>query len=191
MTQAFVSLKDRGPDVKPKLSLLDIGETALRIQDALFESVGELTPELEASLDSLLEQGTEALDAAAWVARRLTGEAETCREEAKRYQERAASFERNVENLKGRMLFAVDAAFSGKLKTIHNTIWGQTSPDTIGFEVAADVDLAKIAETDSELVRRRFELDKLALKNRYEAGDVIPDGILVQHNPGKRSLRIR
>jgi len=191
MTQAFVPLKERGQDVKVKPSLLDIGETAIKIQDALFESMGELTPELEAALDNLLSSGAEALDAAAWVVRKLTGEAETCKAEAKRYMDRAASFEKQAESLKARMLFAVDAAFSGKLKTTHNTIWGQNSPDTVGFEVAPDADLARIAETDSEFVRRKYELDKIALKNRFEAGDKLPDGIQVVTNPGKRYLRIR
>ena len=173
------------------MSLIDIGNEAIAINDALFEMQGELTPEMESALDALLAKGATALDAAAWVVRKLSGDAETCKGEAKRYRERGEGIERQIEALKGRMLFAVDAAFNGKLKTAQNTIYGQNSPATTGFELAPDADLAKIAETDSEFVRRRFELDKIALKNRYEAGDKIPDGIMVLENPGRRSLRMR
>ena len=172
-------------------TLIDIGARAIAIQDALFELQGELTPEMEQALDALLAEGASALDAAAWVVRKLQSDEEACKAEAKRYHERGQSFARQAEALKARMLFALDAAFSGKLKTERNTIWGQTSPVTVGFEVAPDADLAEIANTDSELVRRKFELDKIACKNRYEAGDPIPGGIQVVENPGKRSLRLK
>ena len=172
-------------------TLIDVGMDAIAIQDALFESQGEISPELEARLDGLLAKGKDSLDGAAWVVRKLTSESEFLKDEAKRYRERADSLERNVETLKGRMLFALDAAFSGKLKTEKNTLWGQNSPTTVSFDVAPDADLAKIAETDSVFVRRRYELDKVQLKNYYEAGDPIPSGILVSENPGKRSLRLK
>src|ERR1019366_4635775 len=139
------------------MSLIDVGTEALAIQDALFESLGELTPELEAQLDALLAKGADSLDAAAWVVRKLAADEESCKAEAKRYQERAGSFARQGESLKGRMLFALDAAFAGKLKTERNTIWGQNSAPTVGFEVMPDADLAVIANQNSELVRRKFE----------------------------------
>ena len=126
------------------MSLIDIGVDAIAIQDALFELQGELTPEMEAALDSILARGAEALDAGAAVCRRLSGDAEVCRAEAKRLQERAERFERQEEALKGRMLFALDAAFGGKVKTSRNTIWGQTAGNVTSIEVAADADLDKI-----------------------------------------------
>jgi hypothetical protein len=181
----------RGPDVKTKPTLIDIGETAMHIHDLLRESEGELTPELEAAMDNMLSNGQESLDAAAWVVRQLAGEQSVCEIEAKRYKERAASKERQVEALKGRMLFAVDAAFGGKLKTARNLIWGQDSAPTVGFDVAPDADLEQVAKDQPTFVRRKYELDKLALKRALDAGEAIPNAIAVTENPGKRSLRIR
>ena len=175
-------------------TLIDIGEQAIRIQDALFESLGELTPETEQALDTLLAQGVEALDAATWVVRKLAADEEACKGEAKRYQERAGSFARQQEALKARMLFALDAAFAGKLKTERNTIWGQNSAPTVGFELAADADMEKLAHDFPTCVRAKYELDKIDLKHRYEAQETdwpVPPEIVVTQNPGKRSLRLK
>ena len=98
-------------------NLMDVGIEAIAIQDALIEAQGELTPELESKLDALLANGAAALDSAAWVVRKLTADAEACKEESLRYENRAKSFMGQVDFLKGRMLFALDAAFNGKLKT--------------------------------------------------------------------------
>jgi hypothetical protein len=193
-TQPYVNRKDRGPDVKVKLSITDITVAATAIQDALFEAVGEITPEIEQALDDLLSLGSESLDAGAWVVRKLTGEAETCKAEAGRYKARADALERNCEALKGRMLLAVDTAFSGKLKTERNTIYGQTAGDVTKIELAPEADetsLDRIWQTDSALVRRSLELNKTEIKHRFEAGEPLPPTIAVEVVPGKRSLRIR
>jgi len=190
-TKPFVPLAQRGPDVKAHISLMDIGEAAIRIQDLLFESMGELIPETEAALDALLAEGAERLDSAAWVVRKLAGDAETCKAEATRFTARQKAYEAQAEALKARMLFAVDAAFGGKLRTAHNTIWGQTSGEVTRIEVAPDADLDKMWWTDSALLRRKLELNKEEIKHRFDAGDPIPASISVEVLPGKRSLRIR
>jgi hypothetical protein len=183
--------REDAPDVKVRLTLSDIEQNALAIQDLLFDSVGELTPELEQALDDLLSCGSATLDAAAWVVRKLTGEAETCKAEAARYKARAEALERNVEHLKGRMLAVVDTAFSGKLRTAQNSIWGQNSATHTSFDVAPDADLEMLAKESPGLVRRRFELDKIECKARLDEGRTLPQSIVVTHNPPKRSLRIR
>jgi len=183
--------REQAPTVKVRPSLYDIGEDAMAINDLLREAEGELTPELEARLDALLADGANKLDAAAWVVRQLSGSAEACKLEAKRYRDRADAYERNVDALKARMLFVVETAFSGKLKTDRNTIWSQTSATTVSFDVAPDADLEKVAQENGVFVRRRYELDKLALKNYHDAGEPIPSEIVVTENPGKTSLRIR
>ena len=191
-TKPFVPLAQRGPDVKTRpLTLMDIGEAAIAIQDLLFESMGEITPEQEEALDDLLSRGADVLDSAAWVVRKLTGDAETCKAEAKRFRERGEAVERQVEALKGRMLFAVDAAFSGKLKTPRSTVWGQNAPDHTEITLSPDADLDKMWQTDSVLLRRTLELNKTEIKHRFEAGEPLPATITVEVLPGKRSLRIR
>lgn len=174
-----------------KPTLIDIGETAMRIHDLLRESEGDLTPELEAAMDAMLANGRESLDAAAWVVRQLEGTQAVCELEAKRYKDRANSTQKQIDSLKSRMLFAIDTAFCGKLKTERNTIWAQTSADTVGFELKPDADMEQLAKENGIFVRRKYELDKIALRNHYDAGDELPPEIAVVENPGKTFLRIK
>jgi len=172
-------------------SLIDVGVEAIAIQNAIVENIGEITPELEAQVDALLAKGADALDAAAWVVRKLMADAEACKEESLRYENRAKSFKSQCDYLKGRMLFALDTAFNGKLKTERNTIWGQTSAPHTAFEVALWADIAKIAETNSVFVHKQYSLDKEALKQYHDAGEPIPAEIQVTELPGKRYLRLK
>ena len=177
-----------------KISLIDIGESALKLQDILIESQGELTPEMEAALDEVLSKGSEALDGGAAVVRRLSSEADICKTEAKRLTDRAKSFDNQAESLKGRMLFAVDAAFGGKLKTERNTIWGQNAGTVTSIEVAPDADIEQMAREVPGCFRRTYSLDKVEIKHRYEAEDPewpVPHGVTIQVLPGKRSLRLK
>lgn len=172
-------------------ALVDIGTAGIAISDALYESIGELTPEIQASIDALLAQGEDALDGAAWVVRKLEADAKTLKFEAERYTARAESLEKNAAALKARMLFAVDAAFNGKIKTAKNTIWGQNAAPSLTIELAADADLAKLDITDSEFVRKTYALDKVAVRRRFDAGDPIPSAINVTENLPTRFLRIK
>lgn len=174
-----------------KASLIEVGEAGLRLQELLYEAEGELTPELESHMDDILKSGKEALDSGAAVLRRMDGEAEYLKAEAKRLTERAKSIEANREHLRARMGFAIDGAFGGKVKTEKNTLWMQSSPDTLAVELAADADLMKLNVNYSELVKKTYALDATAVKNRYQAGDVIPSAIVVTPQSGKRSLRMR
>jgi hypothetical protein len=93
--------------------------------------------------------------------------------------------------LESRILGAVDAAFDGKVKTNLFTVWGQTSAETVGFDIAPDADLASIQKAYPEVVRTKYELDKKTLKAMREQGDALPNAVTVIENPGTRYLRIK
>lgn len=174
-----------------KMSLYDIAKEGMELEEILVASDGEITPEVEARLDEFLKQGKERIDAACMVVRGLEASAKACDDEAGRLSARAKSFERNRDMLKARILGAVDAAFDGKVKTNLFTVWGQTSADTVAFEVAPDADLASIQRVYPELVRTKYELDKLTCKSMLAQGEVIPSAVSVTENPGTRFLRIK
>jgi len=121
----------------------------------------------------------------------MDSDIEYLKAEESRIAARRKSLEGAKEKLRGRMGFALDAAFGGKLKTPDNTLWMQESPETLAIELAPDADLAKIAVDNSELVKHTYALDNQAIRNRYQAGDPIPAAITVTPQPGKRSLRTR
>lgn len=172
-------------------SLYDVGTEAIALQDALFDSMGELTPETEAKMDAMLANGETALVSAAWVVDKLEADAELCRAEAKRLTARAEAFEKNVANLKARMLFAVDAAFNGKLKTATRTIWGQNAKPGHTVTLAEGASLEALDVTHSELVKKSYRLDNTAVVNRWAAGDPLPSVLSVVENPPTRFLRIK
>lgn len=173
------------------MRLMDVGMQGMEIDAILYESEGELTESLEQRLDALLKDGSSALESAAFVCRRMDADIELCDREIARLQERKKSMLAGQEFLKARMLFAVDGAFNGKLKTPIVTIWGQDAAKVTSIEVSPDADLDKMWQTDSSLLRRTLALNKLEIKHRYDAGDPIPSEITVTELPGKRSLRMR
>lgn len=173
------------------ISLYDITAKGMEIEDHLRANGGEIDPEFESWLDDFLAEGKDKIEAAACVVRSLEESANACLSEAKRLNERSSGFLKNADTLKQKMLCAVDSAFSGKLNTDYFTIWGQTSGETISFDVAADADLPSIQKVYPEIVRTKYELDKVELKNLYKSGQPIPEAISVQENPGKRYLRIK
>lgn len=169
------------------MNLYNLTVEGAEINRILTENEGELTPELEARLDAILGEGKDKVEAAAMVVRSLEASRDACAAEADRLAKRAYSFDKNIDSLKTRILYAVDAAFDGKVKTDKFTIWGQSSADTVGFEVAADADLSQMPE----VTRITYALDKIKLKGMVQANDPIPAAVTVTHLPGKRSLRIK
>ena len=135
-----------------RLSLYDIGAEGLVIELILAENEGELTPELETRLDEVMRQGPERIEGAAMILRQLEASAEACKKEAQRLGERAKSFDKQADSLKNRMVFAVDAAFNGKVKTQRFTIWTQKSRS---YRMSARH--MKLTSSTSRRARRRRE----------------------------------
>ena len=155
---------------------------------ALIESAGELSPELEQRFDAFLRAGKDKIEAGAMVVRGFEIEAEACKQESKRLVERSAALEKNAARLKKLILFALDGAFAGKVKTSLFTVFAQTSAACVSFDLAPGADLASLPES---CVRIRRELATDAIKQMVKAGESLPEEIIVTEVPGTRYLRIR
>ena len=158
-----------------KSTLYDVAQEGADIQALLMENDGELTPELEERLDSLLKQGKDKLIAAVKVVRNIEANADNClkeaatqSEEVERLKTRSASFTADAKRLKERILIAVDFAFGGKVKTDLFTIYGQNSPDTVAIELAPTFTLEQLKEAKPELVRTKLELEKKAIVEQHK-----------------------
>lgn len=147
--------------------------------------------ELEEKFRVMLQESTDKVENAAKVVRMLEADEDAAAAEAKRLSERAVSIGKNAKRLKDLILFAVDGAFNGKVKTPLFSIWGQTSAQTVSFEPAPDADLKKIAEVYPQFVRITTDLDRRALASAYKDGAQIPAAITATPNPGTRYLRIK
>lgn len=174
-----------------KPTLYDISLEGMQIADILAENEGELTPELEARLDALMQAGPERIEAAAMVVRNIEADALACKAEAQRLAERASSFENNAKRLKDRITIALDAAFNGKVKTSRFTLWTQKSADSVAFDLREEFTLDMLQEDFPEAVRTKKELDKQALRKLFDAGAPLPEAVFVDETPGHRYLRMK
>lgn len=172
-------------------SLYQVTQEGMELEAILTEAGGELTEDLEARLDSFLKSGEKKVTAACMVVQSLKAAEDACRNEAKRLQERAEMYNRNVRRLQDRILWAIDGAFGGKLKTPLFTVYGQTSGATKTYDVAPDADLVAMQKLFPQVVRVKYELDRLALKSMAAQGLILPTAVTVVENPGTRYLRIK
>lgn len=170
------------------MKLYEIPTEFALLEQALIDNDGELTPELEKSLDDFLRSGKDKIEGGAMVMRGLELEAETCKAEARRLQERATSLENNAGRLKKLVLYALDGAFSGKVKTALFTIWGQTSAPTTNLDLEPGTELNCLPE---RFVRVKYELAKDVVKDALKKGEEIPAEIIVTELPGTRFLRVK
>ena len=174
------------------MKLYDLPTEAQAIEEALFDNLGELTPELEKRIQAFLTGGKDKIESAAIVIGSLDEDASVCQAEAKRLIERAAQLNQNADRLRGMVLCAVDLAFGGKVRTEKYTIWGQTSGQVTQFELKAGVDIYLLLSKNPELVKApEPELNKTALKETIKAGGQIPEDIAIRTVPGTRFLRIK
>jgi hypothetical protein len=89
------------------------------------------------------------------------------------------------------MLFALNAAFGGKLKTAKNTMWAQHAKAALTIEPAPDLDLIALDKINSALVKKTYALNTTEIRHRYEAGEPIPAAIVVTPQPPTEFLQIR
>ena len=152
-----------------QLTLYDLSMEGVQIQDLLAENEGELTPELEARIDALMLAGPDKVEAAAMVVRNLESNAAACEVEVMRLAERAKSFHENSRRLKERIAITLDCAFGGKIKTPRFTVYTQSAPEHVAFDVAEGYTIEDVQSDDSTVVRVKKELDKIRLKELFMA----------------------
>jgi hypothetical protein len=173
------------------MQLYDIAQEGLIIGDILTEQEGELSPELEARLDTLLREGTDKLEAAERVCRNLDANAEACAKEAKRLQERARGFEKQRKALRSRMAMALEAAFSGKIKTKLFTIWCQRSPATMKVTIAPNTDMEQLRARRPDLFRTEYIFDEVTVKAEHVSAHQLPAEVTVEDVPGTLYCKTR
>jgi len=173
------------------MNLYELSREGLEIQNALMEAQGELTPDVELRLDSLLAQGAESIEAAAMVVRGLEASAEACRAEVKRLSERAIMLEDQAERLKARMVFALDTVFGGKVKTKLFTVWSMSAGPGMHFELKPGKTLEDLEKDFPQAVRVKRELNISGLRELADEGEL--PGELLDSWPvePKRFVRIK
>ncbi len=171
---------------------MELETLMLRYDSLMAETVGEVTPEVEALETEMAEYfkaGQDKVEAACMVIKNLQADAVAADSEAKRLKLRASSIENNVERLRALTLSAVKVL--GKIKTPRFTIWAQKSKDTVSYSMSPDIMPDVFAAKYPNLSRTVIELDKKAVQELAKSGAVIPPEIVAEDRPGTEFLQIR
>lgn len=166
----------------------------LEIEQLLFESIGEITPEIQDKMDAILLAGPETMEAAAAVVTQLQMSANNAEEESDRLRARSKDFEAQAQKLKERMTFALDKAFGGKIKTPRWTIYTQKSADRIIAELVPGITARMLHEERPGLVRVKYDLDREECISLYKDPATrakLPELILFEEKEGSRYVRIK
>jgi hypothetical protein len=174
-----------------KTTLYDLAMQGMEIEALLFDSVGEITPEIQEKMDALLVLGPDKIEAAAAVVRQLDMSAKMAEEEADRLRQRAKDFAAQASKLKERMTFALDSSFGGKIKTPKWTIWTQKNADRTVADLVPGVTAEMLQSDRPDLVRVKVELNREKVVAEYKAGRPLPELILFEEKEGSRYVRIK
>jgi hypothetical protein len=172
-------------------SIYDLSLQGLEIEELLLDSVGEITPDIQDKMDALLLAGPETMEAAAAVVTQLQMSAKMAEEESDRLRARSKEFEAQASKLKERMTFALDKAFSGKIKTPRWTIYTQKSPDLATADLIPGITPEMLHAERPDLVRVKMEFNRVKAIADWKAGNPLPELILFEINEGRRSCRIK
>lgn len=137
---------------------------------------------LEETLNAQDEQIEDKIEATIIVSRQLEADAEACKAEAKRLNERAAAFQRNADACKERVKIAMENTGKDKIKRQLFTI-----TRVAGRDVCAIEDADKVPEQYTKLIPASRQPVKADILKALKAGEVIPG---CRIDTGKSSLRI-
>lgn len=172
-------------------TLYSLALDGIEIEQLLFDSVGEITPDIQQKMDALLESGPAMLEAAAAVVRQLQLSAQIAGDESDRLRTRAKEFEGQAAKLKERMTMALDKSFGGKIKTPKWSIWTQKSADRIVADLIPGVTPEMLYQERPDLVRVKMELDREKAVSELKNGKPLPELILFEEKEGTRYVRIK
>lgn len=164
-----------------KLSLYDLADAQVSIDDLLDESGGELTPEIEERLEAIRGQFNDKVDRICELRQNRIRAAEACEAEAKRLSKRAEAAKRGADSLKTYLMSGLIRAGMAKLKTAKWTVWIQKSPASIRWTKALE-------ELPIGFRRITVAADIEQAQALRKEGKALPDGFVVEQGEHIRIL---
>ena len=149
----------------------------------------EDTEDMEAVLDTLeaIEGGIEdKAENYGKLIRNLTADVESIKVEEERLAKRRRAISNNIEGLKDRLYFTMNAINKDRIKTDLFSFTIQNNPPTAKVE-NEDEFINWARSKDTRFIREKVEINKKALADALKSGEVISGAELIQ----TRGLRIR
>jgi hypothetical protein len=157
------------------MKLYEIPAALRTLEAQIEEAEGLLTPELEAQLDALSEEFESKAEYIAMLIREAKLEADKWRAEEERVSNRRRSLDRRAEGLTRYLHTHMTAMGKDKIPGQLLTLALQrNSQPTVAFDREAHW-------LPEEYRRVKFEMDAKRLREDYEAGKPLPEGVTIHH----------
>lgn len=169
--------------------LYQIPQEFQQIEEEIIEGGGEVTPELEARIQSVMAQGLDKVEAACHVLMGMELAAAAYTTELDRLTKDREALRKAHERLKGLIRTAVDA-MGGKAPTPHYPkLATRKNPES--WTVYCTVTPQALHELAPELVKVDYELNRSKILEAFQAGAALPEEVTVTPNPVTRHLRMK
>lgn len=175
--------------IKPSLHLYEATEALNIVGDLLYESEGQVTPEIEELLEQAEGQFAEKAERVALFIRGQQSQAKLIKEEEERLAERRKRYDRSAESLKAYLQRNLEAAGKEKVEGKFISVRIQKNPPAVKGEFSQALlgMLYQKSPAFVAVVPQSYTLDKNAIKDAFKRGEVLPEGIEIQQSI---SLRI-
>lgn len=157
-------------------NLFNIDAELYEVYNEIENNGGEMTPELEATLEITQEERMTKGEGYVYVIKQLRSQADMIKSEIKRLQELAKRYENSADKLADTLLQSVVA--HGQIKTALVTISSRKSKS---------VSITDESVIPAEFLRVKTEPNKTAIKEAIEAGQEVEGALIVENY----SLNIR
>jgi hypothetical protein len=166
-----------------KKTLNNLIDEYRNIEDLIIDASGEITPDIEAMLESFGDALGAKLDGYAGVIGYMKGQIEYLKAEAEQYTSRAKALSNSVDAMRERMTFAMVEVGEAKIKTEKHSYSVRT---TQSWRLANDLPDSRLREIQG-LGYGKFDF-KLDVKAVKDGEPEAPDFIVVTE---KQSITIR
>lgn len=178
--------------MKERMTLYELTAEMAAIEDELYESGGELTPELEQVLTETEESLSRKVDSYNALVQKLGAMAESAKKEAERLTKLKKTAENAQKRLKERLLWHMNMF---GLKKLEGKLCKMSIRSTQALEVDDAAALAPYGR-DIERLRKKLpewitvevKISKTGLKDAYKDTDILPAGV---SEVSRQSLIIR
>lgn len=182
LNEAMAEAEAKETAPPPSLKLYDIVEQLRQLDEMLDEAEGVLTDETEALLAQLTGTLDSKVDSICRLRKNRLASADACRAEIERLEKREDAFRRGAESLRAFLFGAFTSLQKDKVKTPSFTVFVKNGPLSVQYDGATEALPAHFLRFKAP------EVDKKALLAAHEAGETLPDGVLVGR---KQHLEIR
>lgn len=156
------------------LNIFDLDANWLRLDNALEEAAGEITPEIEAVLNELINESKPALERAGFYLKALENQVDICKERRAALASTIERTEAKAARVKAVLVNVLQRL--GKAQKFPEFTLSTVTRESVAFALKPG---AEYYELPADYFRQKYELNLAALKEARKEGTKLPEQITV------------